>query len=332
MMAGEYYPLEIQVSRGNFIESRHQASAVVVDESGDIVESFGSRDLLVSPRSAIKMLQAISFVESGAVEKYSLKQKHIAFACSSHVGEADHIKLANEWRQHLGLDLENFVCGAHLPYDESSAHALIRQGSKPTSAHNNCSGKHLGIMSSCLALGIDVKHYGDYDHPIQKRLRDLMTELSGVDHEKAPWGIDGCGIPTHAIPLKNIAVAMSHMIREGKYSKSVQKIIAAQRAEPFYIAGSKEFSTLLINATQGRVITKVGAEGVYTGFIPEVGRAFAFKCHDGGSRAAEISLCHWLESRNLVNEAEVETMRKFFRAEVKNWRGLVVGKIQAHSL
>lgn len=325
----EFFPIEVQVTRGNFVESRHYVAAVVVDEDRDIIESFGSRDLLVSPRSAIKMLQAISFVESGAIEKFSLTPKHLAFACSSHVGEPDHLKLAHDWREQLGLQMENFVCGAHWPYHEASAHALIRQGLRPTSEHNNCSGKHLGILSSCLALGIDVKNYGDPKHPIQKRLRELMTELTGADHEAAPWGVDGCGIPTHAISLKSIAFGMSHMIRDGKYKKSIDRIVAAIRAEPFYIAGSQEFATLLIGATDGRVMAKVGAEGVYTGFIPQSGRAFAFKAQDGASRAAEMALCHWLENRGLVSENEVSKMQKFFRADVKNWRGLAVGKIRA---
>lgn len=324
----EFFPLEIQVTRGKFVESRHQVAAVVVDEEGDAIESFGPRELVVSPRSATKMLQAISFVESGAVEKFGLNNKHISFACSSHVGEPEHVSLVHEWRERVGLKIDDFVCAPHLPLHEASAHALIRKGLQPTSEHNNCSGKHIGIMSSCLVLGFPVKDYGDFNHPIQKRLRALMTELTGVNHDQSPWGVDGCGIPTHAIPLKNIAVGMSNMLREGRYSGSIKKIIAALRAEPFYLSGSQEFATMLIASTQGRVITKVGAEGVYTGFIPAEGKAFAFKALDGAGRAAEMALCHWLESRRLVKEPEIEAMKRFFRAEVKNWRGTVVGEIR----
>jgi len=325
----ELLPIEVEIHRGEFVESLHHVHGALVNESGELIKAWGSYQRAVSPRSAIKKLQAIAFVESGAVEQYNLDSRHIALACSSHVGEPAHLSLVREWRERMGLRVDDFVCGAHYPFDESSAHNLIRQSLKPTSEHNNCSGKHLGILSTCLLKSWAIQNYGNYDHPAQIHLRDLLSELMDFDVHASDWGVDGCGIPTNAIPLYKIARGMSQLLSSKAHAKASKLILDSVAQSPFYIAGTEEFATRLAQVTQGRVIVKIGAEGVYCGVDRDKKWAFALKCEDGTERGVSVALCGLLENEKLVSEAEKSQLETFFSRKLRNWKGLEVGSIRA---
>lgn len=324
-------PLTVEVLRGPIVESIHQVMVVVVNDTGAVNTWWGNPQFLTVPRSAIKMLQALSLLESGAAEKYGLDDKLIALACSSHMGQKEHIAALAEWMEKTHSPESAFVCAPHLPFDEPSAHDMIRRGQKPTALCNNCAGKHLGIISTCLHLGESPAGYDKYEHGAQKRLRKVLTEVMKVDHAKVAYGIDGCGIPSYAVPLQSIAVGMSALInpKESSVRKlAAERILHAVKTQPFYVSGSDTFTTSVIEKTQGRSIIKVGAEGVYAGVLPEKKLAFAVKAADGAKRAAEVATAAVLLQLGGMTEAEFKSLSKYTMPSITNWKGEVVGQVR----
>lgn len=330
-MASTRQPIVVEVTRGAVVESSHQVVAVVANEIGHVNHYWGNPQFLTVPRSAIKMLQALPLVESGAAEKFALEEKHLALACSSHRGEKDHLSALNIWAEKVHLKESGLICGPHLPYDEGSAHDMIRRGLKPTAFCNNCAGKHLGIITTCLHLGEDPAGYEKYEHNAQKRLRQVLTETMKVDHSKVAYGVDGCGILTYAVPLQAIATGMSTFInpKESAHRKAAaERILHAVKAHPYYVSGSDTFTTDVIEKTQGRVVIKGGAEGVFCGVLPEKRVTFAVKASDGAGRAAQIVTAALLLQLGGVTEAEFKALAHYTQPSVTNWKGEVVGQIR----
>lgn len=324
-------PLVIEVLRGPVVESLHQVMIVVVNEVGSVIQYWGHPQFLTMPRSAIKMLQALPLIESGAADKFNLEDKHIALACSSHRGEKEHLAALAQWAEKAGLKESQFVCGPHLPYHEESVHEMIRHNHKPTVFCNNCAGKHSGIISTCLHLGEDPTGYEKYDHNAQKRLRKVLTETMRVDHSKIPYGVDGCGIPTYAVPLQAMAVGMSTFInpKEAPARRAAAaRILHAVKTHPFYISGSDNFATAVIEKSQGRAVIKGGAEGVFCGVLPEKKVAFAVKAADGAGRAAQVATASLLLKLGGLSEDEFKALSKHTMPVITNWRGDTVGQIR----
>lgn len=324
-------PLQIQVTRGNAVESEHIVDAVVVDTQGKIVRANGNIDSLVFPRSAIKMIQALGFAESGALDKFELTEKELSLACASHLGQDIHLLTVRAWLSKLGLTSENLECGAHKPYDEDAYVNLIRAGKSPERVHNNCSGKHSGILSACLAYKEPTKGYSKYDHPAQVRLRKILGELSNLSYEKSPWGVDGCGIPTYAIPLKAIADSMAKLLPEAKVSAdrsaAAKKILHAVKKYPEMISGVGGLCTEVIQISKGQSLLKTGAEGVYTALIPSKGLSIAIKCRDGASRASQVAILHLLHQLGGLTDSQREELRPYSDEIIRNWEKLQVGSV-----
>ncbi|MBO9668745.1 MAG: asparaginase [Bdellovibrio sp.] len=324
-------PLVVEVLRGPAVESVHQVMIAVVNESGQLLHAWGNPQYPTFPRSAIKMLQALPLIESGAADKFQLDEKQIALACASHRGEKDHLSALSQWAEKIQVKESSYVCGAHLPYNEASAHDFIRRNQSPTPLCNNCAGKHSGILTTCLHLGEDIKGYENYEHSAQKRLRKILTETMRIDHSKAPHGVDGCGIPTYAVPLQAIATGMSVFVnsKETPARKTAcDRILKAIRNNPFYIAGSDDFATAVIEKTQGRAIIKGGAEGVFAGVLPDKKVAFAIKVADGAGRAAQIATVQLLLQLGGMTIDEAKALSKFTMPQITNWKGDVVGQLR----
>jgi L-asparaginase II len=321
----------VEVTRGPAVESSHQVMACVVDESGRAVNSWGNIGYLTFPRSAIKMLQALPLIESGAADKFELNDQEICLACASHKGQKEHLSVLKKWMEKIPLNESQLACGAHMPTHEATAREMIRHNAEPTPAMNNCSGKHTGLLCTCVHLGEKTEGYEKYDHPAQKRLRQVLSETMRIDHNKLPYGIDGCSIVTYAAPLQNIAIGLSALInpKEAELRKAAAKrILQAVTREPFYLSGADDFTTVVNEKTQGRSIVKVGAEGVFAGLIPERGLAFAVKAADGSKRAAEFATAQVLKAYGGMNEAEFTALKNFTQPPVTSWKGEVVGQIR----
>jgi L-asparaginase II len=322
-------PVVIEVTRGPLVESRHEGIAAVVKPDGTVVAAWGDMDAPILPRSANKPIQAMAFVESGAIERFGLGNEHIALACASHYGEKRHVDTVRAWLAKVGLGEDDLECGAHMPRLQASLEDLLRQGKTATAAHNNCSGKHSGFLSTAVQYGEPTRGYIKYDHPVQRRLREVMSDLCGLDANAFPYGTDGCGIPTLATPLKSLARAMASMADpsrlSNKHAEAATRIRAAMNAEPFMMAGTGAFGTRINAALPGVAEVKGGAEGVFCGMLPGLGLGVALKMWDGAGRASEVAMAALL---NHLGVLPAEQRDEILHPPVRNVVGLLVGEMR----
>lgn len=326
-------PILVEVTRSGRVESVHRGRVAVVDSQGAAMFEVGDVEAAIFPRSAAKPLQALVLVESGAAEAYGLGDQQLALACASHQGEPRHVGLVGEWIGHLGLSPSSLECGAHWPYHATSARQLVGIGAEPTTLHNNCSGKHAAFLTVALHLGLDHVGYVAEDHPVQRLVRDVLAEMCGVDGEALPYGIDGCAIPTYAMPLSALALGMARLARPDSLAPTrrtaAQRVVAAMSREPFLVAGSDRYCTRLMSAARGAVVVKTGAEGMFTGAVPGLGIGIAVKCDDGAGRAAEVMMTAALRRLGVFDHALATRVPELDRALVHNRRGAEVGELRA---
>src|SRR3954466_10551071 len=287
-------PVLVEVVRGVLIESRHRGAVAVVDADRVTVLALGDVSRPVYPRSAVKPIQALPLVESGAAERYGFGDQEIALACASHGGEPAHVEVANRMLARAGLDSGTLECGAHWPSHQASTQALARSGAAPSALHNNCSGKHSGFLCVACATGVEHRGYVKAEHFVQREVRGALESLTGVGLSADVCGIDGCSIPTWAVPLTALAHAFARFgTGQGlgaERAKAAARIRAACAAQPYYVAGTGRFGTEIMTLFGARVLAKTGAEGVYCGVLPEQGLGIALKCDDGAGRAAQVAM------------------------------------------
>jgi L-asparaginase II len=329
-------PLLVEVTRGAMVESRHAVAFAAVDASGRRVAWRGEVEAPVYARSAVKGLQALPLLETGAAERWGLSDAEIALACASHNGEPRHVAAVLAWLARIGLSAGDLECGSHLPYHEPSAAVLIRAGQGPTPAHNNCSGKHAGFLSTARHKGEPSKGYIAADHPVQRRVTRALEEMCGADLSRAPVGIDGCGIPTIGIPLEKLALGMARLADPsgfpGERRAAAERIRRAVAAEPFMVAGSGRFCTEVMAEAGPAAFVKTGAEGVFCAALPGKGLGIALKAADGAGRAAEAVMAHLLERFGVIDEAgRRRALAARLRPSLFNRAGRVVGEIRVRA-
>jgi L-asparaginase II len=325
-------PVLVEVTRGNVIESRHRGAVAVFDAAGKPFLEIGDIEQPVFPRSAVKAIQALPLVESGAADAYGFGNKELALACASHSGESAHVDLARAMLRKAGLDFRALECGVHWPSRQDATIELARSGRAPTALHNNCSGKHSGFLCTCMYAGMEPAGYVALGHPVQEMVREAMQSVTDAVHGVDNCGTDGCSIPTFAVPLKNLALGFARMATgEGMdpaRAAAARRIFAACMAEPFYVAGSGRTDTELMTLGAGRIFVKTGAEGVYCGAVPELGLGIAIKCDDGATRAAEVMISAVLARVLAQDERLAGELHKLARPVLKNWNGIKVGGLQ----
>ncbi len=326
-------PLLVEITRGSLVESRHRAAYALVDTKGHVVRSAGDVERPIYPRSAIKSLQALAMVESGAAEQFSLSQAEIALACASHNGEAAHTRTVAAWLARLGLTVEDLGCGPQLPSCEETLRALFAAGGEAGPQHNNCSGKHSGLLTLARKLGAPTKGYLKIHHPVQQRVLGVLESMTGLELGAAPRGTDGCGIPTIGIPLGNLALAMARLGNPDDQPDARQEACLAVRkaaaAEPFMLGGTGDFVTEVMAVTGLRALVKNGAEGVYCASFPDLGLGLALKVDDGAGRAAKVLMGRFLLALDVLSEDEAETLKEVLAPPILNRAGLVVGEQRA---
>jgi L-asparaginase II len=285
-------PVVVEVTRGAVVESAHRGAVAVYDADGGSVLEIGDTDRPVFPRSAVKAIQALPFVENGAADAYGFGDKELALACASHSGQPEHVELARAMLAKAGLDETALECGTHWPSSHDATVALARSGGSPNALHNNCSGKHSGFLCTCRHLGIDHRGYVKAGHQEQEMVREAMEAVTGQKHDADHRGTDGCSIPTYAVPLKSFAQGFARMATgQGlgpKRAAAAKRLLNACMAEPFLVSGTGRADVTLMQAAPGRIFVKTGAEGVYCAAVPELGLGVAIKCDDGAGRGAEV--------------------------------------------
>jgi L-asparaginase II len=328
-LAGRANPVLVEVTRGDIVESRHRGAAAVVDATGKVVMSWGDIEQPVYARSAIKPLQALPLVESGAAERFGLGAGELALACASHHGEVTHATAVGSWLARVGLSADDLECGTHLPHDVPSAHALLRAGEAPSTLHSNCSGKHTGFLTTARHFGEPTRGYVAADHPVQRRVTQAVGEMCGIALEHAPHGTDGCGIPVIGIPLGAMARGMARMADgnglAADRAEAARRLLEAMAEYPVMVDGTGGFPTVLMQVAGAKLRIKPGAEGVFCGALPGLGYGIALKIDDGAGRAAEIAMGGILERLGVLGVAERATLAHLLRPEIKNVAGRIVG-------
>jgi L-asparaginase II len=329
--------------RGPAVESWHRGSLAIADSHGCLILALGDVDRPVFPRSAVKLLQALPLIASGAADAFGLADEELALACASHQGEPRHAETAARMLGRVGLGAEVLECGAHWPSNEASARALAASGSPPSPLHNNCSGKHAGFVCvGCQLAGVGtvearrafLRGYVEADHPVMREVRAALEAATGLALDQAPVGRDGCSIPTYAIPLRALARAFARVATgEGLAPAHASAALRLRRAvarAPWMVAGSGRFDTRVMERLGERVCCKVGAEGVYCAALPERGLGVAIKVDDGTSaRACEVTMAAVIEALVALEAGERGLLASLSRVTLRNWRGFEVGQLAA---
>jgi L-asparaginase II len=321
-------PVLVELSRAGWLESAHRGAVAVTDAQGAVVWSAGDIDRPVFARSSLKMLQALPLVESGAADAFAVSPAELALACASHSAEPIHVSAVSAWLGRLDCDETCLACGAHMPINEAAARALILAGAAPTRLHNNCSGKHAGFLTLARHLGAPIAGYERPDHPVQRRALAAMGEMAGVDLAALPLGVDGCAAPAPALPLRALATASARIadpsgLPPGR-AEAARRLDAAVRAHPLYVAGSGRACTAIIEATNGAISVKTGAEGVYVAVLRDLGLGVALKIDDGAGRAAETAIAAVLVALDVVSP-DHPAIAALVDGPLLNTRGQTVG-------
>ncbi|QDD98351.1 asparaginase [Roseomonas mucosa] len=325
-------PVLVEVTRGPEVESRHAGAFAVVDAEGGLVLSAGDLERPVFPRSAVKVIQALPLIESGAADRFGLTEAELALACASHSGEPLHAETAAAMLRKAGQEAGCLECGTHWPSNAQAARDLARSGAEATALHNNCSGKHAGFVCTACALGVDVAGYVRPGHQVQQEVKAALEDVTGTALDAARRGTDGCSIPTYAIPLRALAhgfarIGTGHGFGPAR-AAAAKRLRAAVAANPFLVAGTKRADTVIMQALGERAFTKVGAEGVFCAALPEQGLGIAIKCEDGAGRAAEVVLASLLLRLLDPGEAGRGVLAPLANPVLRNWNGIEVGSLR----
>jgi L-asparaginase II len=323
-------PVLVELLRGPLVESSHAGALAVVDADGKTALALGDVERLVFPRSAVKALQALPLVESGAAERYGFGDEELAIACASHGGEPGHIAAVRRMLERAGLEVSALCCGAHWPLHQPSAQALARSGSAASALHNNCSGKHAGFLGVACATGAEPRNYVEPTHPVQREVRATLAAMTGASLERR--AVDGCSVPTWAISLCDLALGFARFGTGQRLAPARAKAAARLRdacaAKPWHVAGTGRFCTEMMQAAGARAFVKTGAEGMFCGALPEQGLGFAIKCDDGAGRAAEVTAAALLARFGAWSGAEQVLLERFVRPTLRNWNGIVIGGLR----
>ncbi len=321
--------LWVEVLRGGLVESRHRVHLAVVDEGGRLVSAAGDASFATFARSAIKSLQALPLLDDGVADRYGLTDPELALCSASHSGEAFHLAAAQSMLDKIGESESSLACGAHAPFHEPSARALRDAGEAPNRLHNNCSGKHAGMLALTRAHGWGVAGYHEAGHPVQRRMLEETSRWTGVPSSAISTGVDGCGVVTFGVPLSALALAFARLGAAAERGESgPARIVGAMVRHPEYVAGTERLCTDLMRAAGGRIIAKVGAEGVYCAGAPGAGLGIALKVEDGAKRAAEPALLGVLRALELISAAEYVSLARYAEPVLLNTRGEEVGRLR----
>ena len=317
-----------EIWRGPFLECVHLGHAVICDDSGQIIKSWGDANATLMPRSSSKMIQALPLITSGAAQKYGLTTEQLALSCASHQGAKIHTDRVSAWLSDLGLADDDFRCGVQRPNDPEAKIELIKSDASPCQMHNNCSGKHTGFLTLNQHLGGNSE-YIEADHPVQQACLEAFEMVT--DGPSLGYGIDGCSAPNHATTVHGLARAMawfaSAQDRSDLASTAAAQLTQAMAQFPELVAGEGRACTELMRAMDNKVAIKTGAEGVFVAIIPEKRIGIALKAYDGATRASEAAIATLLVALGVLDAQHPATLKRM-NAPITNWRGIETGMIK----
>jgi len=323
----------VNVTRGPIVESIHRGDIAVVNNKGELLYYKGDPHKMTYTRSAIKPIQALNVFLSGAVEKYDFNDAEIAIMCASHYGEDFHRKTVENMLNKMGLKIENLLCGATYSISSSYKTRQIANHVELNPTNTDCSGKHAGMLAACLCKGYSLVDYNLTEHPVQMDIKKVIADMCEVDEDSIIIGIDGCTVPVHAMPLLNAALGIAKLVKPDELDINVkdacERIFTAMNNAPEMVSGTDGFCTELIKNTHGKLIGKLGAEGLYCIGIKDKGIGIAIKIEDGDySRAISPVAMRCLEDLEVLDTEELETLKDFRFFHNLNNIGNVVGEVE----
>jgi L-asparaginase II len=323
-------PILVEVARGAMVESRHAGAVAIADAHGHLLLALGDVERPAFPRSAVKALQAIPLIESGAADAFGLADEELAVACASHSGDDVHVAAVRSLLAKAGLDEGLLACGAHWPVSEKAARALMQSGRQPQAIHNNCSGKHAGMLAAAVQLGLDPHGYERPEHPVQVMIGRIVSEACGVALDSTRMAVDGCSVPTWSLPLGALARGFARLGTGQRLAparaRAAERLRRACFSAPVLVAGEGRFDTVVMSGLAPLVFSKGGAEGVQCAALPALGLGIALKVDDGAKRGSERALAEVLA---VLHPKARRVLAGWLDGEVLNWRGQSVGRISA---
>lgn len=329
MSSSQSFNLDIAVSRGGATESVHRVHAAVVDVRGELVAHARDAELVTYWRSCAKLFQVMPFIESGGLDDMRWGDDEIALACASHGGEPEHVTIAESMLRDIGLEEGDLACGPQEPLSVRGAKILRDAGERPTRLHNNCSGKHAAMLARASNAGWYMNGYERPEHEVQRSCTEAVSKWTGVPSSRLRCAVDGCGVVVYGMPLAAMATAYARLVDASNRGDEVPaRIMHAVKTRPFLLGGTDRFDTILSEETGGRVVSKIGAEGVHCVAAFDAGLALAVKVEDGALRAQYPAVLRALQLAGALPETLPQRLAEQLRRPVRNSRGESVGCIQ----
>lgn len=334
-------------TRGPLVENLYRGDAAVVDATGKLLFQVGNGEKKTFWRSAAKPIQAMPIILSGAAREFGFKPEHLAIVAASHSGEPVHTETVLSAMQLAGLSFELLQCGVHNPFDKLATKALAEAGRAPEQIHNNCSGKHTGMLTLAKHLGLPTENYMDPDSELQQLILDNVADVVGLPKEQIAIGVDGCGVPVFGLPLRNMAYAYGRLsspelMPAGK-AEAGQQMRDAMLENPYLVAGRRRIDTTLMTLPGRRFVAKSGAEGVYcVGILPEAvqtspllrsagatgGVGVVVKAEDGHKDIRHLMVVEILRQLGLLTEDDLKVLAWYRSMPIKNFAGRLVGEVR----
>ena len=321
--------LDVVVTRGALTESRHRVYAAVVNATGELIGAAYDSALVTHWRSCAKPFQIIPLLEQKGFDTIGWGDDELALACGSHGGEPEHVALAGAMLGSIGMEEGDLACGPHDPLAARGQKLLRDSGARPTRLHNNCSGKHAAMLARAHTAQWPSFGYEREDHPVQRECLAEVAKWTGVDPSRIARAVDGCGVVVFALALRPMALAYARFADGARRSHEIpSRIVHAMQTRPFLVGGSDRFDSALIEATEGRVIAKIGAEGVHSVAIVDDGIGIALKVEDGAQRAQFPAVISVLQHYGALPRELPPRLAEFAHRTLRNTRGEIVGEIR----
>lgn len=321
----------VNVHRGENLESTHYGHIAVVDSSGKLIASLGNPTKEIYARSAMKPLQAIPLVETGAADYYEYSDADLSLSCASHSSEKQHTDRVTAILNRAGIPDNHLQCGTHIPHSKDTYKELLQNGKDLTPLYSNCSGKHTGMLVTAKYKNESLEDYYQLDHPVQQRILSAISELSETPAEKIKMGVDGCGVPVHYLPLHKMAYVYARMANPSNFSTpredALNRITTAMTVAPEMVGGTGRFCTDFMKTASGKLFGKAGAEGVYCIGDKESGIGIVIKIEDGNGRAMYPVAVEVLKQLNLLSDQHIQKLKHHHYPVINNARNEKVGQI-----
>jgi L-asparaginase II len=326
------YHLDVVVTRGGAVESRHRVHAAVVGPGDALIGGAGDPHVVSFWRSGSKPFLAMPLVAAGAIDDLAWGDDELALACASHGGEPEHVAIAASMLRDIGLEEGDLACGAHEPLSPRGVRMAREAGTRFSRLHNNCSGKHAAMLARAHNAGWATAGYEQASHLVQQSATATVAHWTAVPEGALIVGVDGCGVPVVALPLERMARAYARLGAAAARGEEVAgRVVHAMTARPFLVGGTDRFDSVMIEDTGGRVVAKVGAEGVHSVAVPDLGIGLAIKVEDGAQRAQYPAVIRLLQHLGVLDDRLTPRLADFLHKSVRNTRNEVVGEIHTVS-